>query len=388
MDNLTRQKRVLDVGGQISQTLPAPKRVKATNPENWSSPDHLQKPALFLKIRNAPATQKEILAGLRDLTMKLYRPGGLAPEGSDSPPNENDRVTEVFRILRDIRQKAAEAVIYERNESAWNSLVHMPLLELVFASSILDCDRMVDQQQLPLMNNVSVRCEMVTAAFIAPDSLPTLRKPSADLSPSDYLVAEETVNLTTQDHQSRLDHTTIKPGNRENSKWVEFVLVMDILKTEKLDMKISRAVERINCRGTSHVNQSIYRPINRNLIAVSIETKTDISQHDPFLQLGTWVSAWHSRMYALRHSLSCAGPRLRLVSLPLIQVVGHLWQIFFACDLGTSIDVFGPIRIGGTDSIAPMYTLLTSLEAVKEWIETVFQDSMKKCFMITDGAYS
>lgn len=58
------------------------------------------------------------------------------------------------------------------------------------------------------------------------------------------------------------------------------------------------------------------------------------------------------------------------VSLLLIQVVGHVWQIYFACNMGTHIDLYGPMTIGSTENITLIYALLSSLQSIKAWIET------------------
>lgn len=60
----------------------------------------------------------------------------------------------------------------------------------------------------------------------------------------------------------------------------------------------------------------------------------------------------------------------RLVCLPLIQVVGHVWHMYYACDLGNSITIYGPVSLGLTGDLMAMYALFTFLRPVKLWIET------------------
>ena len=69
-----------------------------------------------------------------------------------------------------------------------------------------------------------------------------------------------------------------------------------------------------------------------------------------------------------------------LVSLPLIIVTESAWDIYFAYDRRTHIDIYRLLRIGSIESIDDTYTLLCSLEAVKDWIETTFYQSIKEWF--------
>ncbi|KAI1194436.1 hypothetical protein F5X97DRAFT_346693 [Nemania serpens] len=198
----------------------------------------------------------------------------------------------------------------------------------------------------------------MTTATIAPDALP-LQSRGIDFLPS--------LDGTESNNQSQTDVSRV--SNRGNHKRVGYVLVMEIPKTASLQEIMSHIADGADCCcDVSHINQTFYRPVRKSLIAVSIETKPEVPQNDPLLQLGIWTAAWHSRMYILRPSANL-NPGARLVSLPLIQAVGHVWLIYFACDMGTRIDLYGPMTIGSTENIT-----------IKAWIETTFQDAMKKWF--------
>jgi hypothetical protein len=64
----------------------------------------------------------------------------------------------------------------------------------------------------------------------------------------------------------------------------------------------------------------------------------------------------------------------------LVEVVEHDWQVDFAKDLGTSITVYGPTPLGSTRDIPSAYALLTSLQAIQEWVKTTFYPGMKRWF--------
>ncbi|KAI3319231.1 hypothetical protein HD806DRAFT_288166 [Xylariaceae sp. AK1471] len=396
--------------------LPLPRRRKSTSPKKTRSMlETLQKPfnlrgfpvharvleqlpqdvkSLYKEIRRATREQGILPLELqKQLTEQhgaeeyAFKKPDAITISAEAKAKAHARAATVYGTLCEVMQKSSEALIYERHESTWNCHVHTPLLELVFASSILGANNMVDDHPLlTLTNSVSVRYELVFGASITPDSLPMQPRFNPDCSYSQ--------DSPSVDHQSRSQTGTeteaewwnmSRLGNRGNNKRVDYVLVMDMPKTARLQQQISRVINSVDCCDVPHVNQTVYRPVEKSPIAVSIETKSEIPRHDPLLQLGIWATAWHSRMYALRASI--AGPNDTtplLVTMPLIQVVGHVWRIYFACDVGTSIDLYGPMTIGSTEDIISMYVLLASLEAIKNWIETTFQDAMVKWFMVTD----
>lgn len=67
--------------------------------------------------------------------------------------------------------------------------------------------------------------------------------------------------------------------------------------------------------------------------------------------------------------------------MPIIQVVGHAWQVYFAQDAGTSTNVYGPLSLGSTETIVSMYSLLSSLEAIRDWVQDVFRPGMETWLM-------
>ncbi|KAK8859495.1 hypothetical protein PGQ11_010229 [Apiospora arundinis] len=382
--------------------FPMPKRPKSSSPKKTKTKSQLEELAKPFHMRGFPShTQAptRLPSDVRALYEHLFRAKNrmhiipfelreqlrteYVSEASVKPccPEEDQdlhaKAATILARLYSIGQKAMEASVYARHESAWNSFVHGPMLDLVFASNILGTDSMFsDDLQLPLRRNASVRYEQVTGASITSDALPMRSGTDTGSFYSPSLAG------TSVDYQS--DITMSKIDNRGDSKRVDYVLVMDMPETAPLQREISRIAAEIGCCGTSHFNQTLYRAVARSLIAVSIETKAELPQYDPLLQLGIWASAWHKRMYDLRGAIDPEGPCPRLVTMPLIQAVGHKWEIYFASDLGNAIDLFGPMAIGGTEDLVSMYALLASLQAIKDWVETTFQDSMTAWFMIRE----
>jgi hypothetical protein len=151
-----------------------------------------------------------------------------------------------------------------------------------------------------------------------------------------------------------------------------YVIVLDVLdKNDALKYMIDQLNhfrwEHANVK--FHINQTAYTPIGESPIAVSIETKKDVPSGEPLLQLGIWVAAWNKRMIYLRHVLVFHAIGIivgnewwdqRLVSVPLIQVIGHDWKIYFACLDKDNIMLYGPIGIESTDSMVQLYVLMAS----------------------------
>lgn len=307
------------------------------------------------------------------------------------------RITEAAKTSRKLR----------RYEDAWNSLVQTPLLDLVFGSQPLEA-RKQEQQQ-----TVSVRFEPVMSATISYQWIPRLNrglvsqevKQQSNLS--DLACSVTAGSAVSSEASSDVSVPKDLLHTRTDSKKVDYVLVLDIADGTPLKTIISDLILKAALHPNSpppHVNQTTYHPIRDSPIAVSIETKQDYSSRDPLLQLGIWVAAWHRRMWSLYSARGlalldeqfrnastsdqqpssepqCAVPtRPKMVSLPLVVVTGHEWQIYFACDRDTSIDVYGPLSMGSTATLLDAYVLLSCLLRLKEWIETTFYQALKDWF--------
>jgi len=112
-----------------------------------------------------------------------------------------------------------------------------------------------------------------------------------------------------------------------------------------------------------------------------MEMKSETSAQDPLIQLGIWTAAWYEHMYDLRTRLTGPGPKPPLVSVPIIQVIGHHWYIYFVEDATSSLNVYGPISLGSSVNVISMYTLLSSLEAMRVWIEETFRIGLESWFV-------
>ncbi|KAJ8108998.1 hypothetical protein ONZ43_g6260 [Nemania bipapillata] len=199
---------------------------------------------------------------------------------------------------------------------------------------------------------------------------------------------------------SRQDNLTAQIAaahTRSDAKLADYVVALDVFDKREWGLKVIfdmlayclRYCDRV----PNHINQTAYKPLAKSPIGLSIETKraNPSGAGDPLVQLGVWVAAWHKRMTFLRDTLIRYGKNLSqewanedLVSVPLIQVLGHKWKMYFARFTSSNITLYDPVNIGSTESIIQIYSLTASLEAINEWIKTSFKVGLERWFFCAD----
>ncbi|KAK6067992.1 hypothetical protein SCUP234_11326 [Seiridium cupressi] len=190
--------------------------------------------------------------------------------------------------------------------------------------------------------------------------------------------------------------------SRSDVKIIDYLLVLDLPRNSRLQETISDLITRVCEGGRRHVNQTVYQSIQDSLIDVSIEAKTEFLAVDPLLQFGLWTAAWYKRMRSLRRELfatKVAGihderllsqlraqeQKKRLITVPLIPVVGHQWDMYLAYFDTASIILYGPVKMGCTETILDVYVLVASLKALGEWAGIAFKAAMEDWFMCGAG---
>ncbi|KAI0868573.1 hypothetical protein GGS24DRAFT_206528 [Hypoxylon argillaceum] len=302
--------------------------------------------------------------------------GGDSTSIESNPDAKTTAADAVLSQIRHIRHQAIASTKYQRHECGWNNRVHTPLLELAFES---EPDSEEQRRWTP-----SVRVEPAMFASIARDSIPRLGKLFIGSDAGSVLAWSASEESTSTGYSGQSDLSAARPNS--DSKKVDYIVVADVKKHAPLKKVILELILSVWDGTPAHVNQTIYPAVSESLIAVSIETKTVSSSRDPLLQLAIWVAAWHQRMYHLRAvRLAQTGPEnqkvLRLASVPLIVATDHDWDVYFACDEGSSIVLRGPLRIGSTATEPQLLLLINSLKAIKSWIQTGFYRTMCEWFV-------
>ncbi|KAI0872194.1 hypothetical protein GGS24DRAFT_468601 [Hypoxylon argillaceum] len=305
-----------------------------------------------------------------------------------------ERARVELALLRRVHRQASLSKTYQRNECGWTAKVYNPLLEHVFKGD--------------------VRPEAVMTATMQGDSIPRQVSVKVDAGKSnDQLDGIDTlsdfcVTITASSTSSASSARRANGGqsrnlahiqSRDDVKIVDYVLVLDLPKNSALQETISTLITQVSeGGGRRHVNQTAYPSIEDSVVAVSIAIQTELSAIDPLLQLGVWAAAWYKRMWFLRRELFATKvadiqdeqlllhlrqqeQQKRLITVPLLTVVGHQWDMYFAVFDTASIKIHGPMKLGNTDTLLDVYSLVGSLRAVEEWIRTTFKAAMDSWFI-------
>ncbi|KAI1258884.1 hypothetical protein F5Y18DRAFT_412081 [Xylariaceae sp. FL1019] len=325
--------------------------------------------SLYLDIQNAVEFKQGILPSeLPDLTAMLGRKPPPSCFRATDPEDKNavPRAIATHNALCRIHRAAVGSKLNQHCVQGWTQLVHKPLLDLVFRS-----DNGTNKE---LSAAIVAELEALMETTIAGDSIP--RYAGARLAYS-VLADSRTGNIVdaAQVHSSNI------------SKKVDYALVLQLPDDSALLNLVRDLTEDVAIsygESAPRIDESTYTPEVNAPIAVPIMTKTPFSPDDPLVHLGLWTAAWHKRMEHLRSHLTWSGAGGKedqlLVSLPVIQVVGHQWHVYFACDEGKSIKMYGPVSLGSTESLMSIYALFTSLQAIKAWIGTEYYDGLKRWF--------
>ena len=305
----------------------------------------------------------------------LFRP---AKTSSDAIKHAAQAQTQLESLL-DIVEEADIAERQSYHESDWNAIVHTLVLRTVFPTRPpVPLPRGAELTETDLAR---ARLVCATSAGILPEYMPTIRR-SNRMNTADF---DEELGTTTG--------STATEGLRARSsgrKKVDLLLSLEAVKGSSLH-KVLNGV----CDGqvtkqtpTPFVNHTDHIPVQYAPIAVCVETKVSTAAQDCSLQLGTWIAAWQNRMLAHRSYLRTEFPELmsnepsvRIPSTLLIEVVGHRWTLWFACDADTEISLFGPLDIGSTQRLTELYLLIAVLKDIKVWMEGDFRKAIQRWFI-------
>ncbi|KAI0117853.1 hypothetical protein GGR51DRAFT_555137 [Nemania sp. FL0031] len=214
-------------------------------------------------------------------------------------------------------QQASREVL--RDSCGWNHHVHMPLLTFVFGSN-------------PLSQSIETRVEPVMSATVFSER-PSFIRSKQNLGKSTH--EDEDANSP---DPSRI-HGPAQGGG-------------DNLDSLFLDLVHGR-------RGLADyvvVLDTMVASIATSPIALSIKMGTQHDEH------------------------ACDMRPLTLILVLQILINGHEWDMFFACDRGTYIQIIGPLYLGTTETLQGIYALVACLEHVKEWIKTEFLLAIESWF--------
>ncbi|CAJ2508460.1 Uu.00g134860.m01.CDS01 [Anthostomella pinea] len=244
----------------------------------------------------------------------------------NSPVAEADRVIleREIDLAEDLSAMANCCFSEGHSEASWNSQVHTPLLKLA------------------LWRVPTVRYFNITSAAPCFEFLPRLER----------------------------------GGDLLQSKFVDYSMNLDLDVGEMMTDIMRRQPPA--CRTLA---PTMYAPVRSRPQAVAIETKVANAASDPLVQLTIWAAASFERLRQLQAPAQTGGGNgdndalevESIITLPLIQVRGHDWHLWFARDSPHNIDLHGPLLIGSTATLLGTFKLVRSLRALAWWVATRFR---------------
>ncbi|KAK3343379.1 hypothetical protein B0T25DRAFT_572394 [Lasiosphaeria hispida] len=241
-----------------------------------------------------------------------------------------------FTILQEVVSTTREYTRIPHSEAAWNGAVHCPLLRLATAH----------------IDHITV--EDITRATISPKCSPD-GKEFGDGDGGRVTLASGTkmvdyaLVLSAPSFRSLSQASGGPPGHA----WLDFV----------------GRQHAINPSMPSSFNQTEYSPLRYSPAGLFVETKVDSgSRNEGRTQLGMWVAAWFKRVNAFRLSEPVRPPVV-----PVLLVYNETWDLYFAMDRGSWIEIIGKTTVGQTDSLPGIYKLLAVLRELTEWMAGPFR---------------
>ncbi|KAI8663151.1 hypothetical protein NCS57_00915000 [Fusarium keratoplasticum] len=178
-------------------------------------------------------------------------------------------------------------------------------------------------------------------------------------------------NVSVPDMSSVSEHSvdTARTSPSSVHKLVDFALVLR--PGSELQNLIQTFLWKQSSK-TSTINQPSYEPLRTRPAPIFVETKTASGNMDTAnAQRGIWVAAWHQR---LRSIIDLGGGTKRVITVPVIKVVGSVWTLLFVTDAGPEIHLLdGDFRIGDTSMIVGIYQLKAAMPALAVWVKKTFE---------------
>ncbi|KAK7403441.1 hypothetical protein QQX98_010807 [Neonectria punicea] len=285
-------------------------------------------------------------------------------ESRQISPEDKAAALDNHARLRGIVDDSISSSNLHRSEAAWNCLVHIPLLRHATSAFAF------------------VEVEPITSAQIMPAFRPLSSLNAGDRTPS------QRSNTSGSSASFRGLETPLTRASAIASsvhKMVDFALV---LRPDEALQSLIQGFLSKQPHTCASINQTIYEPLRLRPAPIFIETKTSSGNMDTAnVQLGVWVAAWHER---LRSIIAIRGETDKVITIPVIQVVGSVWTLLFAVDGGSEIVSFLPLstrhhltseqrladgdfRVGDTSTIVGIYQLRATMAALACWMEDTFE---------------
>ncbi|KAL8762709.1 MAG: hypothetical protein Q9184_001333 [Pyrenodesmia sp. 2 TL-2023] len=161
-------------------------------------------------------------------------------------------------------------------------------------------------------------------------------------------------------------------GLAAKTKLVDFAIMVRPQESSPLEDTLER---KCALMPSKTINQTDASYIRNKPIAISMEVKRPAGNEDvSVVELQTWVTAHYNMLKVLLSSNNALG-KFELPVLPLIQVQGHMWNLWVAefKSGNNQIIIHRRISLGSTDKIVGIYQIIASLQRLAQWVAEEYQ---------------
>ncbi|KAI4096016.1 MAG: hypothetical protein LQ344_001250 [Seirophora lacunosa] len=179
------------------------------------------------------------------------------------------------------------------------------------------------------------------------------------------------------------EHLPKIPGLSAKSKLVDFAIMVRPQESTVLEDAIEG---KCSSMPSKTINQTDASYIRNKPIAISMEVKRPAGNEDvATVELLTWVTAHYNMLKVLLHPNN-ALVTFELPVLPLIQVHGHMWNLWIAeyKNANNEIIVHRRISLGSTDKIVGIYQIIASVQRLAQWVAEEYQPWWIKAILGVD----
>ncbi|KAL8936099.1 MAG: hypothetical protein Q9216_005109 [Gyalolechia sp. 2 TL-2023] len=161
-------------------------------------------------------------------------------------------------------------------------------------------------------------------------------------------------------------------GLSAKSKLVDFAIMVRPQESSPLEDALER---KCDAMASKTINQTDASYIRNKPIAISIEVKRPAGNEDvSVVELQTWVTAHYNMLKILLRPSNALGT-FEMPILPLIQIQGHVWNLWIAeCKTARNqIIIHRRICLGSTDKIVGIYQIIASVKRLAQWVAEEYQ---------------
>ncbi|KAL9012214.1 MAG: hypothetical protein Q9173_003008 [Seirophora scorigena] len=162
------------------------------------------------------------------------------------------------------------------------------------------------------------------------------------------------------------------PGLSAKSKLVDFAIMVRPQESSVLEAAMARKCSSMPFKT---INQTDASYVRNKPIAISMEVKRPAGNEDvSAVELQTWVTAHYNMLKALLYPKNALGS-FELPVLPLIQVHGHMWNLWIAeyKNANNEIIIHRRVFLGSTDRIVGIYQIIASVQRLAQWVAEEYQ---------------